>query len=313
MANAKLNQEKANRLIRIIRDNLGKRQMIERINLRDERTKNRMQGHGPLINQFDNQLKEISLAFLGAYVNSIERNKHIDDDLAKIITQHIQSFIKNQSEGFYHTIEADFLRTGAPKATIESTKRNVNLIANQTMTYCKDVLHEKIESMNESLQNQKPTAYQMNNIIEAKKDYWEDIKKDFDVSKNSFGRKINFIKGKFMRQLIFRDIEQAYILCKSGFYKPSVLLAGGVIEELLRQYLQLKNIKPRNDTFDEYIKACEKYGLLKSAIRQLSDSVRRFRNLVHIVNERSPKYTISRATAWGAVSIIFTISNDFEI
>ena len=162
-----------------------------------------------------------------------------------------------------------------------------------------------------SLNTQKPTVFPTNNQSESKKDYWENIKKDFDVSKRTFGKKINFIENQFIRKVIFRDIEHAYTLCKSGYYKPSILLAGGVIEELLRQYLQFKNIKPQKDTFDEYIKACEQYGLLKSAIRQLSDSVRQFRNLIHIVKEKSPKYSISRATAWGAVSIIFTISNDF--
>ena len=162
-----------------------------------------------------------------------------------------------------------------------------------------------------SLNTQKPTVFPTNKQSGAKKDYWENIRKDFDVSKRTFGKKISFIGDQFIRQVIFRDVEHAYTLCKSGYYKPSVLLSGGVIEELLRQYLQFKNFKPQKDTFDEYIKACEQYGLLKSAIRQLSDSVRQFRNLVHIVKEKSPKYTISRATAWGAVSIIFTISNDF--
>ena len=162
-----------------------------------------------------------------------------------------------------------------------------------------------------ALKAQKTSVFTINNKSRAKENYWVNIAKDFDVSKRTFGKRINFIKDKFIRKIIFRDIEHAYILCKSGYYKPSVLLAGGVIEELLRQYLQFKNIKPQKDTFDEYIKACEQHGLLKSAIRQLSDSVRQFRNLVHIVKEKSPKYTISRATAWGAVSIIFTISNDF--
>jgi hypothetical protein len=311
MTKAKLNQDRANRLIRIIRDDLGQKQQIERNNLREESTKNNMQGQGPFISQFENQLKEISLAFLNAYITSIEKNKYICDDIKKIITQHIQSFIKNQSEAFYYTIEEDLVRKGATKGAVESTKNGIHLIANRTIAYCKDVLHEKIESINESLNTQKPTVTQMNNLNEVKTDYWDNIKKDFDVSKRILCKKINFIKDSFNRQVIFRDIEQAYILCKRGFYKPSVLLAGGVIEELLRQYLNFKNIAPQNDTFDGYIKACEQHGLLKSAIRQLSDSVRQFRNLVHIAKEQSPKYSISRATAWGAVSIIFTISNDF--
>jgi hypothetical protein len=35
--------------------------------------------------------------------------------------------------------------------------------------------------------------------------------------------------------------------------KPAVILAGSVIEELLRLYLVHKNIKPAKKTFDSYI------------------------------------------------------------
>ena len=70
-------------------------------------------------------------------------------------------------------------------------------------------------------------------------------------------------------------------------------------------------MKPDKDTFDEYIKACQNNDILKSAIHNLSNSVRHFRNIVHIEKEGSSKYTISKATAKGAVSSIFTIANDF--
>lgn len=140
---------------------------------------------------------------------------------------------------------------------------------------------------------------------------WLDITEEFGITKNSFGKKINFIKDIFCRKVIFRDIEQAYILAKKGFSKPSIIIAGAVIEELLRQYLKHKKVKPAKDTFDEYIKACQNNGILKSAIHNLSSSARYFRNIVHIEKEKSSKYTISKATAKGAVSSIFTIANDF--
>ena len=50
---------------------------------------------------------------------------------------------------------------------------------------------------------------------------------------------------------------------------------------------------------------------IKSAIRKLTDSVRHFRNLVHLELEKDRKHSISKATAKGAVSSIFTIANDF--
>jgi hypothetical protein len=80
---------------------------------------------------------------------------------------------------------------------------------------------------------------------------------------------------------------------------------------LLRLYLDHKGIKPANKTFDSYIKTCEDNGLLKSAIYRLTDSVRHFRNIVHLQKENNSKITISKATAKGAVTSIFTLANDF--
>jgi hypothetical protein len=140
---------------------------------------------------------------------------------------------------------------------------------------------------------------------------WDQIEKDFDISKKGFGKKFNFVTDQFKRKIIFRDIEHAYILANHGFSKPSVILAGSVIEELLRLYLDHRGVKPSNETFDSYIKACEANGLLKSAISRLTDSVRHFRNIVHLQKEDSSKITISKATAKGAVTSIFTLANDF--
>ena len=140
---------------------------------------------------------------------------------------------------------------------------------------------------------------------------WKSIHSGFGISKNSFGRKINFITDSFKRTIIFRDVEQAFILASSGFSKPAVILAGGVIEELLRLYLEHKQIKPIKNDFDGYIQTCEQHRLLKDSVSRLSHSVRQFRNLVHLSAEETKKHTISKATAVGAVSSIFTIANDF--
>jgi len=106
-------------------------------------------------------------------------------------------------------------------------------------------------------------------------------------------------------------VEQAFLLAQHGFHKSSVVLAGGVIEELLRLYLEHKDVVPAKNNLDSYIRTCEDKGLLKSAIHRLADSVRQFRNIVHLERESSPKYSISKATAKGAVSSVFTIANDF--
>lgn len=140
---------------------------------------------------------------------------------------------------------------------------------------------------------------------------WKAIESELGITKRSFGRKINFITDPFKRTTIFRDVEQAFILASSGFSKPAVILAGSVIEELLRLYLEYKNVKPKSDNFDDYIEACKQPRLIKSGVASLSDSVRHFRNLVHLSREKTKKHSISKSTAKGAVSSIFTIANDF--
>lgn len=145
----------------------------------------------------------------------------------------------------------------------------------------------------------------------SSKEIWNSITVDFDINKRAFGRKISFVEDEYKRKIIFRDVEQAYILSKNGFSKSAVILSGSVIEELLRLYLKYKKVTPAKNTFEEYIKACENSGLLKSAISLLSDSVRHFRNFVHLEKEKSSKHAISKSAATGAVSSIFTIANDF--
>ena len=159
-------------------------------------------------------------------------------------------------------------------------------------------------------QNKEGIDSTMETALSSKK-IWEEIQKDYGITKRAFGMKFNFITDKFKRRIIFRDVEHAYTLANNGLSKPAVVLAGGVIEELLRLYLSYKGIKPDKKTFDSYIQACEKNGLLKSGINRLSDSVRHFRNIVHLEKEKSKKHTISKPAAIGAVSSIFTIANDF--
>lgn len=140
---------------------------------------------------------------------------------------------------------------------------------------------------------------------------WDEISSEYNISKQTFGKKFNFVRDKNKRKIIFRDIQQAYILSKAGYSKPAIILAGGVIEELLRLYLINKGHNVNNKSFDDYIKLCQDNGYLKIGVSRLSDSTRYFRNLVHLSREDSPKMALSQATAKGVVSSIFTIVNDF--
>lgn len=73
--------------------------------------------------------------------------------------------------------------------------------------------------------------------LSASKTNREAIKNEYGVTKNSFGRKINFVSDSHKREIIFRDVEHSFVLASSGFSEVAVILAGGVIEELLRLYL----------------------------------------------------------------------------
>ena len=99
----------------------------------------------------------------------------------------------------------------------------------------------------EKLKNPEP---EKPSVKPKSKDIWNDIEKDYDITKRMFGKKINFVGDQFKRQILFRDVEHAYVLANLGFSKPAVILAGGIIEELLSLYLQHKKIKPNGKTFN---------------------------------------------------------------
>ena len=165
--------------------------------------------------------------------------------------------------------------------------------------------------MKKSKKDEKAVGRVLTMPVRSSKDNWEAIKSEYGISKRDFGKKINFVSDSFKRKIIFRDVEHAFVLASEDFSKPAVILAGGVIEELLRLYLKHKNIAAAGNTFNEYIKACEQNKLLQTGIGKLSDSAREFRNFVHLSKEGTKKHSITKAAAKGAVSSIFTIANDF--
>jgi len=166
--------------------------------------------------------------------------------------------------------------------------------------------------MKQSKNEEKAEGNELTMLARSSKNNWEAIKSEYGISKNDFGKKINFVSDSFKKKILFRDVEHAFVLASQGFSKPALILAGGVIEELLRLYLEHKKIKPKCENFFSYIEACEDKGLLKRGVSRLTDSIRDFRNLVHLKKEETNRYTLSKPTAKGAVSSIFTIANDFQ-
>ena len=220
-------------------------------------------------------------------------------------------------------IASDFTRyvgTG-DKSLIENYKFEEVELALFQYSIDKDCPHYKamesrvseLKQLKNKMENKDDKVNQRELLAKFKKitSWWPQIKEEFGVSKHEFGRRISFVKGEFKRAVIFRDVEHAYALSKMGFSKPAVILAGSVMEELLRLYLQHKNMKAKDNTFSEYVRACERSGFLKDAVHSLTTSVRHFRNLIHLEKESKKKDTISHATAVGAVTAVFTLVNDF--
>ncbi|MHB0997039.1 MAG: DUF4145 domain-containing protein, partial [Elusimicrobiales bacterium] len=140
---------------------------------------------------------------------------------------------------------------------------------------------------------------------------WTEIQKEYECSKAKFARQINFLP-RFKREIVIRDVAQAYSCLKAGFYKPASILAGGALEELLRLYLKHHAFPTKNKTFENYIDDCEKHKLLRSGIAHLTHAVRNFRNFAHLAKENSRRRSISKSIATGAVSAVFTIVGNFE-
>lgn len=150
--------------------------------------------------------------------------------------------------------------------------------------------------------------FQMNKNSSVE-DVWESIKADYSVTKNIFGKKINFIKDKKVRSILFRDTEQAFLIMRLGFYKPAVILAGGIIEEILRQLLAKKEKFDNNISLIELIRRCKNLNLISIQGNNVSESTRNFRNAVHIHNEVSKENEIIRSVAYNAYSSIFILIN----
>ena len=140
---------------------------------------------------------------------------------------------------------------------------------------------------------------------------WVQLSQECHKPKRQFRKQINFVKDKYSREIIFRDIAHSYFCLKSGLYKSAVILAGGVAEELLRLYLIAKGHSP-DKTFDKNIKMCAEKKILKGGVESYTNGLRDFRNYVHLDKEVSKKHAISHATASAAFNTIFTLVNDLS-
>jgi len=246
-----------------------------------------------------------------------EVNKIVDlitVKISEIILERVLQLIEGQMENLKFEMEKFCRNFSGPDRYSDLINSHLKDEKNKLISYAKrevDIFQKQSESKTQGKKVFNEISVTEKEVQLSTLNAWARIKNEFGVSKLTFGRKIYFVKGKFKREIIFRDTLNAYMLAEKGFSKSAVILAGSIIEELLRLYLECKNIQPSKNNFNEYIKLCESKGILKKGISKLSDSVRHFRNIVHLKNEISSKYTISKAAAKNAVSSIFIISNDF--
>lgn len=141
------------------------------------------------------------------------------------------------------------------------------------------------------------------------KDDWAPISQHYGLSRKQVIRKLRFIGSITTKRALLRDIVHAHGCLEHHFYKSALVLSGGVIEEIIRQKLISCKVDA-GASFSDHIKNARESKIFKNSIASLSDSIRDFRNHVHVAKESEKKHAISRATASIAVSAIFTVLND---
>lgn len=142
---------------------------------------------------------------------------------------------------------------------------------------------------------------------------WIKIKEEYGLTKVHVSRILNnFITDNYKRHSILRDIGNSYALESLGFYKASVIFAGGVLEEIIRLLLESKKLNVSNPSFSNYLKVCEEKGLFKRGINRLNDFVREYRNSVHLARERNKTDSINQANAKNALASLFSVINEIN-
>lgn len=326
--NRNFKAEKFNRIFRIKKFDLVKRHSKEFQELIRDQSSNFKSSVATdaRIEIKQKHFRELSKLWIESMIESFDKKsitKKDTDYLILIFKAFLHRYIEDEKKG----IKSALLSYGIPSgAIISSAQAGIENALNKVIIISIDMFYNEIENHNDKMKDfqenpnsQKPSTLNDPDIKFTKKSefneklIWEEIKTEFNYPKIKFAKKINFINDKFKRKIIFRDIAQSYYLVKMGCYKPGIILAGGVIEELLKLFLEKNGKKPKSNNFNDYIKSCEQLGLLKSGISKLSHSVREFRNLVHLDNEKSNKHTLSKTAAIGSVSSIFTIADDFQL
>ena len=311
----KFDREKADRLYSINTAEILEEQSEELNDIRIYHVQHNITGQPAGIKQladlYVKHLKKLSIIKAESIAESIKSGDHQLSEIKNEMLEYMNGFIKqeHQSKNIDIKEQLSLLQIGLGAISSMDNIFKKNIIVTQNL--CNNIIEERISTLEPINDTFVKIKNRRISSMKSNRNLWKDIHKTYGMSKISFGKKINFITDKYRRTTIFRDVGHAYYLSQNGFHKPAVILIGSVIEELLRLYIIHKGINPTRNNFNEYIKIIESKGFLKSGINALSDSVRHFRNYVHLSKETDKSHAILKSTAVGAVSNIFTLANDF--
>ncbi len=116
---------------------------------------------------------------------------------------------------------------------------------------------------------------------------WNKNKRYDELYKREIGlgkrRLLTWIKDKVLLRIIRRDYAAAQICEENKLYKPAIILYAGVLEALLRYKID----KNKHDEFKKLIKKASDRNLISQIQASHMQTVRDFRNYVHIYKEIS--------------------------
>lgn len=170
----------------------------------------------------------------------------------------------------------------------------------------------------------------LNKIIPMKdklENYTLFLQSQFGYTKYKISKKLNKIADKRVRDILKRDIETAVLCLMNKFWKPCVIVCGGIIEGLLMDKLQTftkldledayKKTYPThpNKPFSQYVLAnfinvSVKLGVLEDTTGKTGHGIRDYRNYIHPIEESKQKYPISENDANISSQFIFKLLNE---
>ena len=309
---------KANRLFRIKSDPIKEKHKNEYIDLIQKYTQLGMASQITSIKSeldlYVAQIKELSILWTEIMLESLSGGKFntssVQSDIISRMVRYINQLFNDRGSRINQQLQIAYQGS----IVIKSVMNSFNIQKTAIINLCEDMIIEHIfnlkgKNMNlveNEINYVKSTAF-------SQKDIWKEIEENYDMSKRKFGRLIFFIEDIQLRKIIFRDISHAYFLSVNGFNKPAGILAGSIIEELLKQYLQFNHIQVKaNERFNDIINKCKSNNLIIEEIKNVSNALRHFRNYVHIGKEKEMDYTISKPVAKSSVANIFAIAERFK-